>query len=177
MRLLSEILALLSNTAKTFCPTFNFEKYQYIYNDFENFILECKNISPNNHSSFVKYGYNTLNNQITSKDDHDISELEADTEEACKLLTVLKSEKCDSLRLNTDNDYMCSDKIKAEYSECFDVSLAVGFLRGLADGFLIFISFYNDESGESSVDTTLSILKILLLRKGEFPHNTTQRNT
>jgi len=58
------ILYVVKNTAKTFCPTFNFEKYQYIYNDFENFILECKNISPNNHSSFVKYGYNTLNSTL-----------------------------------------------------------------------------------------------------------------
>ena len=46
-------------------------------------------------------------------------------------------------------------------------------------------SSINDESGESLVDTTLSILKMLLLsfimflfvRKGEFPHSTTYRNT
>jgi len=48
-------------------------------------------------------------------------------------------------------------------------------------------SSINDESGKSSVDTTLSILKILLLgfiffffsfvRKGKFPHSTTCRNT
>jgi len=46
-------------------------------------------------------------------------------------------------------------------------------------------SSINYESGESLVDTTLSILKMLLqsfvkflfVRKGEFPHNTTCRNT
>jgi hypothetical protein len=46
-------------------------------------------------------------------------------------------------------------------------------------------SSINDESGESLVDTTLSILKMLLLsfitflfvRKGEFPHSTICRNT
>jgi len=48
-------------------------------------------------------------------------------------------------------------------------------------------SSINDESDESLVDTTLSILKMLLLgfiiyfflfvRKGEFPHNTTCQNT
>jgi len=46
-------------------------------------------------------------------------------------------------------------------------------------------SSINDESGESLVDTTLSILKMLLLgfitflfvRKGKFPHSTTCRNT
>ena len=45
-------------------------------------------------------------------------------------------------------------------------------------------SLINDESGESLVDTTLSILKMLLLsfiiflfvRKGEFPHSTTCQN-
>ena len=46
-------------------------------------------------------------------------------------------------------------------------------------------SSINDDSGESLVDTTLSILKMLLLsfiillcgRKGKFPHSTTCRNT
>ena len=46
-------------------------------------------------------------------------------------------------------------------------------------------SSINDESGESLVDTTLSILKMLLLsfvmflfvRKGKFPHSTNCRNT
>jgi len=46
-------------------------------------------------------------------------------------------------------------------------------------------SSVNDESGESLVDTTLSILRMLLLgfiiflfvRKGKFPHSTTCRNT
>jgi len=47
-------------------------------------------------------------------------------------------------------------------------------------------SSINDESGESLVDTTLSILKILLLGfisffyllgRGKFPHSTTCRNT